>query len=91
MTGAVLLEAARQRSRPLFGSPCAEVESVDLVCHRFLELDEPTTVAVRLAAGRGATVEVGFSQWGVTKAFGVVRLEPATAVRRQAVVGSHRA
>lgn len=89
--GAVLLEAARQSARLHRGSPCADVESVDLVFQRFVELDEPTTVAARLAAGHLDTVEVEFTQWGVTKALGVVRLEPPAGEGRHAEIGSHRA
>ncbi len=58
---------------------------------RFLELDEPTTVATTLRHGEDGGVDVEFSQWGESKASGTVRLSSPIADRGHALVGSHRA
>ncbi|MFD4466980.1 AfsA-related hotdog domain-containing protein [Rhodococcus sp. NPDC058505] len=90
--GAVLLEAARQSARLVLGTPCADVESIDLEFQQFVELDEPTTVTATPAVGGEDAVTVDFAQWGVTKARGTVRLEPLRAAAcRHAVAEAHRA
>lgn len=91
--GAVILEAARQSARLRLGWSCADVESLALTFRRFLELDEPTTVATELRPGEDGCVDVEFSQWGEVKASGTVRLAPPapTAEPTHAFVGLHRA
>lgn len=72
--GALVLEAICQGARLFLAQPRADVQSINVKFRRFLEIDEPTTVAVRSLDGEGSSVEVHFSQWGQSKASGTVRL-----------------
>ncbi len=89
--GVLILEAARQAARLRLGQSCADVEHVDIRFRRFLELDEPTTVAARILEGEEGGVEVEFSQWGETHASGSVRLSIPVKPRDHAMAGTQRA
>lgn len=89
--GALILEAARQSARLRMGWSCADVEHIELGFRRFLELDEPTTVAARISEGESSYVDVEFSQWGETHASGTVWLAAPAGSRCHAVTGAQRA
>ncbi len=74
LPGMLLLEVLRQSTFATFDVPDAHLESIDAVFHRFAELDQRTTVRVRMLNDGPLSARAVIRQGGVDVTTGTIRL-----------------